>query len=140
MLDPGPANARRPAPDPVPSRPRFRLTGRHMMAIFVAFFGVVFVVNFYMAHLATSTFSGEVVENSYVASQRFNGWLDKAAREKALGWRVKAARRADGRVLVTVAGPQPGAAVLTATARRPLGEGTDRALHFALTADGFVSS
>ena len=42
-------------------------TGRHMAAIMVAFFGVVIAVNVYMARLATSTFTGVVVENSYVA-------------------------------------------------------------------------
>ena len=102
---------------------------------------MVFVVNFYMAHLATSTFSGEVVENSYVASQRFNKWLDEAAREKALGWQIKTTRRADGHVEVSVAGPKPGAAVLEANARRPLGEGSDQPLHFGVEPDGrFLSS
>ena len=56
-------------------------TGWHMLAICVAFFGVVIAVNVVMADLAISTFSGEVVENSYVASQRFNGWLDEAKAE-----------------------------------------------------------
>lgn len=132
MLDSGPLQ-------PAPTPPR-RLTGKHMMAIFIAFFGIVFVVNFYMAHLATSTFSGEVVENSYVASQKFNIWLDQAAREKALGWRINAVRRADGRVVVTVAGLKPEQAVLSAIARRPLGEGTDRPLRFILAGNDFVSS
>ena len=50
-------------------------TGRHMAAIMVAFFGVVIVVNLLNARLASSTFGGEVVENSYVASQDFNRWL-----------------------------------------------------------------
>ena len=129
-----------PHSDPAPSRKPFQLTGKHMLAGFIAFFAVVFVVNFYMAHLATSTFSGEVVENSYVASQRFNRWLDEAAREKALGWQIKPTRRADGRVVVTIAGPKPGEARLTANARRPLGEGADQPLHFtAEPGVGFVS-
>ncbi len=130
-----------PGPGQPPARKPFRLTGRLMLAGFIAFFGVVFVVNFYMAHLASSTFSGEVVENSYVASQRFNRWLDEAAREKALGWQVRAARRADGRIVVAVVGPKPGETVLTGTARRPLGEGSDQPLHFfAEPGTGFVSA
>ncbi|MGE0776676.1 MAG: FixH family protein, partial [Sphingomonadaceae bacterium] len=50
-------------------------TGRHMAIILIAFFGVVIAVNFYMARMAIGTFGGTVVDNSYVASQRFNGWL-----------------------------------------------------------------
>ena len=57
------------------SRP---FTGRHMAMILVAFFGVVIVVNLIMARYASSTFGGIVVENSYVASQEFNKWLDEA--------------------------------------------------------------
>jgi len=58
----------------------FVFTGRHMLAILVAFFGVVITVNLLMAYLANSTWSGLVVQNSYVASQEFNG---KQAEAKA---------------------------------------------------------
>ncbi|CAN5652759.1 hypothetical protein BH11ACT8_BH11ACT8_25200 [soil metagenome] len=47
-------------------------TGRHMLAVVFAFFGTVITVNFVMAYLATGTFPGLVVENSYVASQNYN--------------------------------------------------------------------
>ncbi|MEZ2128196.1 MULTISPECIES: FixH family protein [unclassified Sinorhizobium] len=48
-------------------------TGRHMLAIMVAFFGVVIGVNITHAWYASSSWSGLVVENTYVASQQFNG-------------------------------------------------------------------
>src|SRR3546814_16112365 len=64
----------------------------------------LFAVNFLMASLATSTFSGVVVENSYVASQHFNRWLDEAAQEKALGWKVDVQRRTDGRLALALTG------------------------------------
>jgi nitrogen fixation protein FixH len=51
------------------------LTGRKVAAIFVVFFGVIMAVNFTMASFASSTFGGVVVKNSYVASQKYNGWL-----------------------------------------------------------------
>ena len=63
-------------------------TGGRMFLIFLAAFGLIFAVNFYMAWLAVTTFTGTVVENSYVASQQFNGWLAEARAEKALGWKV----------------------------------------------------
>ena len=82
----------------------FRFTGKHMLAIMVVFFGVVIAVNILMARLATQTFSGVVVDNSYVASQHYNSWLDEAAKEKALGWKASVERRADGRLLVRFTG------------------------------------
>ena len=119
-----------------------RFTGWHMAAILTAFFGVVIAVNVFMAHLASSTFSGEVVENGYVASQQFNGWLATAARERALGWSARVVHRADGRITVAMAGPGTTAddAGLTAIAWRPLGEAGQHSLHFTRAGDGsFVS-
>lgn len=120
-------------------KPPFRFTGWHMTAILVAFFGVVFAVNFTMARLATTTFSGEVVENSYDASQVFNKWLDAAAKEKALGWNAHVARQIDGRLAVEVTGPGTQNASITGEAWRPLGaSGAIRSISF--TRQGSSSS
>ena len=114
-------------------------TGRRMAAIMVLFFGTVIAVNFTMAYYASSTFGGIVVENSYVASQQFNRWLDEAAAEKAMGWNADAVRLNDGRISVIVHGPGP-EGVLTGTARHPLGTLADRPLNFVRDAQGrFVS-
>jgi nitrogen fixation protein FixH len=118
-----------------------RFTGRHMAAILVAFFGVVIAVNVMMARLAVRSFGGEVVENSYVASQHFNRWLDEAAVEQALGWRVQVARRTDDRLSVRLDGVPAKSVVLIGEARRPLGVRPDRTLRFVRVADGsFVST
>ena len=115
-------------------------TGKHMAAIFVAFFGVVIAVNFVMARLAISTFGGEVVANSYVASQNFNRWLGEAAAEKALGWQVVTARQGDGRLVLTLSGAPQGAS-LSAMARHPVGRLPDRLIAFTSTKAGrFVST
>ena len=115
-------------------------TGRHMAAIFVAFFGVVIAVNFAMARLAISTFGGEVVANSYVASQNFNRWLGEAAAEKALGWQVATARQGDGRLVLTLSGAPQGAS-LSAMARHPVGRLPDRMIAFTSAGAGhFVST
>jgi nitrogen fixation protein FixH len=55
-------------------------TGRHLLLIMLAFFGVIITVNLTMATFARSSWTGLVVENSYVASQEFN---EKAAEERA---------------------------------------------------------
>lgn len=65
-----------------------RLTGRHVLAILVAAFGVIIGVNLILAWKAIATFPGLEVKNSYVASQTFDA--DRAAQE-ALGWQVQPA-------------------------------------------------
>ncbi len=61
-------------------------TGKHMLAILLLFFGTIITVNFTMAYYATSTWSGLVVKNSYVASQEFNGKVEDVKAQEALGW------------------------------------------------------
>jgi len=107
-------------------------TGRHMTAILVAFFGVVIAVNFTMAWFASATFGGLVVENSYVASQKFNGWLQKAREERAIDWTLDVTRGPAGHLDVALAGS--GRAIDTARieilAQHPLGRLPDRSLLF----------
>lgn len=103
-------------------------TGYHMFAITVSFFAVVIGVNVVMATFAERTFGGTVVDNSYVASQRFNHWLDEARAERALGWRLTADREGSHAVveLTGAAGAQ-----VAAMAIHPLGRLPDQRLHFA---------
>ncbi len=116
-----------------PTRKRF--TGWHMTGILVAFFGSVAAVNFTMASYASSTFGGIVVENSYVASQEYNGWLEQARESEALGWEAVTTWRPDGRLLVSVGGA-PDNLDAHATARHPLGRKPDRALGFTRIGEG----
>lgn len=64
-----------------------KLTGWHVLAMFIGCFGVIITVNLTLAYNAVATFPGLEVKNSYVASQHFND--DRAAQE-ALGWDVRA--------------------------------------------------
>ncbi|HWJ70301.1 MAG TPA: FixH family protein [Sphingobium sp.] len=124
------------------SRAGRTFTGRHMAAILVSFFGVVIAVNLTMAYFASATFGGLVVDNSYVASQKFNGWLAKAREEAALGWSIKAGRGADQRLAVslTSGGAPLDEAVITAHARHPLGRMPERDLTFRGLGDGHYES
>lgn len=96
-----------------------------------AFFAVIVAVNVVMATAASRTFGGTVVDNSYVASQRFNRWLDEATAEKALGWSAEAGRLGDKVELVLRdrSGPLAGASV-KAVAHHPLGRHADVRLQF----------
>jgi nitrogen fixation protein FixH len=102
-----------------------------MLVVMIAFFGTVIAVNLVMAGYATRTFGGTVVDNSYVASQNFNGWLSNARRQAELGW-VATVGRSGGRLLVTAsaAGQPLAGARVSATARHPLGHAPDVALAF----------
>lgn len=100
---------------------RRQFTGRDMAVVMVTGFGLVVAVNFYMAARAADSFGGVVVENSYVASQKFNGWLDKARRGRTLGWSAEIGRDAAGHLLVETAGVPEGA-IVRAEMRRPLGD------------------
>lgn len=106
-----------------------RFDGRKMSAILIAGFAVVIGVNVYAAVVAKRTFGGLVVENSYVASQEYNGWLKEATEEQALGWTVLPYRLADGRVALTLSGVPEGARV-SGEARHPLGLQPDVFLQF----------
>jgi len=114
---------------------RKTFNGYHMTTILVAFFGVVMTVNFVMARYAISTFGGVVVENSYVASQEFNGWLDEARAERALGWQAKVGRDESGHVTANFTGAPDNLAV-SAEARHPLGRLPDSMLTFVALGGG----
>lgn len=113
-------------------------TGLHMALILIAFFAVVVGVNLLMARFASSTFGGVVVENSYVASQEFNGWLKQASAEQALGWKGTIARDGEGRATIQLSdkeGKLIAAAKVTAVAEHPLGRrpATALVLHETVT-------
>lgn len=109
-----------------------RFTGRHMTMVMVAFFAVVIGVNVTMARYAIGTFGGTVVENSYVASQRYNEWLAQARRQTALGWTPVVTTDPARHLVISIttsAGQLDGARI-SATATHPLGALPSRALAF----------
>lgn len=121
-----------------------RFTGYHATAIIVAFFAVVIGVNVLMATFAVGTFGGVVVENSYVASQKFNGWLKEAHVEQQLGWSIPVpVVDADGHVRVRVDdghGQPIQDAIIGAEAEHPLGRAPEQSLTFVEFAPGAYRS
>jgi nitrogen fixation protein FixH len=79
-----------------------QFTGKHMLAIMIAFFSVIVGVNLLMAYFANSTWSGLVVANGYVASQSFDKDLARAKAQDSLGWTVNLSHL-DGRIRITFA-------------------------------------
>jgi nitrogen fixation protein FixH len=117
-------------------------TGRHMLASMLGFFGLVIAVNFTMAWFASSTFGGTVVDNSYVASQRFNGWLKASRAQERLGWAPALSLDENRHPVIAVridGAAQPGFTA-TGTAHHPLGRAPDVALVFDRGANGELIS
>lgn len=112
-------------------------TGKHMLAIIIAFFGVVFAVNITMAVISGTTWTGLVVENSYVASQEYQAKLDAHRVQAAAGWqstfgydgkRIRLEVIADERPLVIDD--------LTIQLNRPIGTRDDHVLPLVAQPDG----
>ncbi|MCA3555534.1 FixH family protein [Aestuariivirga sp.] len=118
------------------------LKGHHVLAMIIAFFGVIFGVNFLMAYLAESTWSGLVVENGYVASQTFNSDLARARAQEALGWKVDFTHDQDS-VMVSFTDAR-GAKIdtlnLTGRLQRTVTDKEDQVLTFAWLGSGLYAA
>lgn len=112
-------------------------TGRHLLTVMVGFFGLIIAVNLTMARLASDTFGGSIVANSYVASQRFNSWLQAARDQKALGWQSDLALDDKRHIVLTMDGP---GFVASGSAHHPLGRAPDVPLAFASDGAGRLVS
>ena len=123
-------------------KPSFVFTGWHMLAAMLLFFGTIITVNFTMAYLATSTWSGLVVKNTYIASQEFNG--------KAAGIRAMLSTGIKGTLEVkddsiryglAMPGDKPVLAdKVTAHFKRPVGEHQDFAIELQPVAAGLYAA
>lgn len=113
-------------------------TGWHMLALVLVFFGVVVGVNVFMAVSSFRSWTGLVVENSYVASQHFNEHLAASRAQAALGWQAALSSR-EGRVvfhLLDDTGQPVRAETVTGAFTKPIGVTQDRVLSFSRNADG----
>jgi nitrogen fixation protein FixH len=86
---------------PVSPKP---LTGRMVLLILIAFFGVVIGVNVTMARLAISTLPGTEVDSAYSASLAYEKEIAAARDQDARAWKVNARvqRDPDGGATVQV--------------------------------------
>jgi nitrogen fixation protein FixH len=117
-------------------------TGWHVLAMFIAFFGVIFAVNFTMAWFANSTWSGLVVANGYVASQSFDRDLAKARAQQALGWKVDFTASGD-RIRITfadAAGRKIDGLTITGDLERTVTDREDQKLSFSPMGSGVYSA
>lgn len=118
------------------------LTGRHVLAMLLAFFGVIIGVNLTMAYFANSTWSGLVVANGYVASQSFDKDLARARAQEALGWKVGFSFERDSVHLsfVDAEGAAIDKLVITGQLERTVTDKQDQALAFAPLGGGVYAA
>ncbi len=105
----------------------FVFTGKHMAGVMALFFGTIISVNIVMAYFASSTWSGLVVPNTYVASQQFNAKASAIREMLASGIRGELDVSGEAiRYRLTLPVDQPVAAdKVTAHFKRPVGEHQD---------------
>lgn len=115
-----------------------RLTGRKVLAISLGAFGVILAANITLAWYAVGTFSGLVVDNSYVASQSYD--RDRRAQE-ALGWTLALAH-GDGQLRLDLTDAQGRPArptEISVVVGRPTSARSDRALDLHRSLTGYVA-
>jgi nitrogen fixation protein FixH len=113
-------------------------TGRDMAFLMIAFFAVVISVNVLMAVIASGSWTGLVVKNSYVASQEFNEKTAELERAAAMNVHASLAYQ-KGEVIVQLndsSGAGLGVNALTLRIGRPSYDGEDRSLTMTCGADG----
>ncbi len=120
-----------------------KFTGYHAAAMIVGFFAVVVAVNLVMAQFALSTFSGTVVDNSYVASQKYNKWLEQARDQMEYGWTVSPALRKAGKASIAITtsdGAPLQGATMEAVAEHPIGQSDPFEISFTQATTGEYQS
>ena len=121
-----------------PKAARGEFTGRHMLLAIVGFFGVIISVNVGMAVVSSVSWTGLVVQNSYVASQEFEEKRLAHTAQQQAGWRASLSY-ADGTALLSVVDADGKAIDLGSPVlqiNRPVGGHDDQQVAFSRRPDG----
>jgi nitrogen fixation protein FixH len=117
-------------------------TGWHMIGVMFLFFGTIISVNLVLAFFAASSWTGLVVQNSYVESQRFNEVTAERVKSAELGWQA-VVRYDDGMFALTLAhadGRPVSAERVVAMVGHPATSSQDRKLELVELGGGVFSA
>ena len=78
----------------------FRLTGAHVLAMLIAFFGVIFAVNGLFIYYSQTSWTGLLKGNGYEASLKYNKEAARARAMLARGWQTKVIVARDARIII----------------------------------------
>lgn len=127
--------------------PRFRITGRHVLAALVGFFLVIIAVNAVFLHHALRTFPGEKEKKSYLQGLNYNDRLAARATQEALGWSatIEEARLTDDLARIeilfsTARGAPLNGLSVSATLSRPASDREDQAIAFKTLGGGLYEA
>jgi nitrogen fixation protein FixH len=116
----------------------FRLTGWHVLAALVIFFGVTIAADAIMVMDAYRSFPGEVASSPYEEGLAYDSQLDQQRRQAALGWSMTIGLVGSGVRLTAIdrnGAPLPGLRI-TARLERPATEQGRRNVEFREVAPG----
>jgi nitrogen fixation protein FixH len=118
--------------------PNREFTGRHMLLLAVAFFGVIIAVNALMAVVAFTSWTGLAVDNSYVASQQYEDKRLAHEAQRAAGWQPSFTYAPGAaRLIVTDGTGEPvDLGPVSLLVNRPVGGHDDQRLTLARSPDG----
>jgi nitrogen fixation protein FixH len=116
------------------------ISGRHVLAAMLAFFGVIIVADATMIYKAVSTFGGVDNANAYRDGLAYNARIESEMRQTALGWHEAVEFLSDParlRVSLRDKGGRPPANVrIEATLGRPATITSDTQVHLAEVSPG----
>jgi nitrogen fixation protein FixH len=123
---------------------QWTLTGKHVLAMLLVFFGIIIAVSIVFTTLAVQSFRGEDIKQSYRQGIEYNETLADRAAQSDLGWRAAVNVTGDindRRLIVKVTGADDrGLSDLTITGRlrHPADQTLDRPLVFTRGPDGLA--
>lgn len=115
------------------------LTGRSVLVMLLAFFGVIFAVNAYFATVAIGTYTGVVAQEPYRKGLTYNRRIAASLRQDELNWTATVEARRDGLTRLDLSAPdgQPVTGLdVKGVMGRPSTDIADRALTFTETKPG----
>ncbi|MEZ5891710.1 MAG: FixH family protein [Parvularculaceae bacterium] len=123
-----------------------KLTGWHVLAMLVAFFGVMIVANVTFITAAIESFPGVTDEHAYDKGLKYNETLSERAEQAELGWRAEVLEvsrdGAAGVITLRIAsetGPLKGLRV-AGTLKRPASGKEDQTLAFEYAGEGLYEA
>ena len=123
-----------------------KLTGRHVLFMVLAFFGVMIVANVIFIRAAINTFPGVSEEKSYVQGLHYNDAIEQRSKQALLGWSaeiVEVSRTNEsGKIVVRMTKDNTALTGLSLTGvlKRPTHDDADQPLTFVSNAEGLYEA
>jgi nitrogen fixation protein FixH len=120
-----------------------QLTGKHVFAICLGFFGVMLAVNMLFLFLALSTFNGGQGGKAYQTGLEYNRTIEAARVQEALGWSHRLETPGAGRIVVTLSegsGAPVAGLALSGEIGRPVADKFTRPLAFSEMRPGIYAA